>query len=284
MTNLKRALGVNTIYPSPKFRNPINSKIVNTYIKGGDVISFLQPSQNRCTSIKKLQVTPDVPTVFHFKRRILDVGVGDNNLSVLVGGLACPSEIYALGNNCYGELGLESYESTVVWKKVNRCLFDCQVNNIISGRNATFYITQSYSVYGSGQWKSLVKSNVPVLIDDICKTWKTHEIAFSNNQLVLLGGDGRIFGMGDNSLGELGLGHIDCVPNPRPLVFFSNMNAGVLKDLKRELVHPVEKMCRDKKGCACESKGKCECDSNPRQKVVNKRYVPTNRVNRCYRC
>jgi len=117
LTNFKRALGLSTFYPCPKFRNPLKSKLVNTYVKGGDHICFVLPGRKCSGPSIRLAVTPDVPTVFRFNRRVLDVGVGDNSLSVLVGGLACPNEIYALGNNCYGELGLDTNESVVCWKK-----------------------------------------------------------------------------------------------------------------------------------------------------------------------
>lgn len=304
LTNFKRALGLSTFYPCPRFRNPFKSKLVNTYIKGGDHICFVLPGR-KCTGPSvKLAITPDVPTVFRFNRRVLDVGVGDNSLSVLVGGLACPNEIYALGNNCYGELGLDTNESVVCWKKVDRCVFDCQVHSIFAGKNVTFYVTQSYNVYASGQWKCLVNSAAPVLINSICKTWKIKDIAVTNNQIILLGSDGCIFGLGDNSLGELGLCHLNCVRNPTPLVFFYKMNSGMAKQLKNELSHPLEKkinIFEGKKSCECNlnscgGKKSCECGlnnggnfdyddnqkhskyfRNPGKNYAVKRYVPNSR-------
>lgn len=304
LTNFKRALGLSTFYPCPKFRNPLKSKLVNTYVKGGDHICFVLPGRKCSGPSIRLAVTPDVPTVFRFNRRVLDVGVGDNSLSVLVGGLACPNEIYALGNNCYGELGLDTNESVVCWKKVDRCVFDCQVHSIFAGKNVTFYVTQSYNVYASGQWKCLVNSAAPVLINSICKTWKIKDMVVTNNQIILLGSDGCIFGLGDNSLGELGLCHLNCVRNPTPLVFFYKMNNNMAKQLKNELSHPLEinqnNNINIKKSCDC-NLGSCSgtksyiCNSNCGEKYNNdnikqskynkypgknyavKRYVPNGR-------
>lgn len=39
-----------------------------------------------------------------------------------------------------------------------------------------------------------------------------------------MGSDGCIFGVGDNSMGELGLGHVKCVEFPEPLMFFRDLN------------------------------------------------------------
>lgn len=235
LTNLKRALCLDPYFPCPCYRNPFETKLINTYVKGGDRVRFVV-----CGSVGIRQaVTADVPTVFRLHRKVLDVGVGNNHLSLLVGGLKCPTEIFAIGNNCYGELGLQSHESVVCLKQVNRCFFDCQVTNIVSARNATFYITQSNRVYGSGQWKWLVDSNIPDHIDSICQSWKVRDIAVSNNHLVLLGADGNTYGLGDNSLGELGLCHTDCVRKFLPLIFFYKLNQCVTKQFLKSLAIPI---------------------------------------------
>ena len=189
-------------------------------MKGGDCVNFYKKHRSGI----KLAVTADVPTVFKLNRKVLDIGVGDNNLSVLVGSLACPNEIFAIGQNCYGELGLDSFESTVCWKQVNRCLFDCQVSAIYTGPHVTMYVTQSGRVFGSGLWKCLVNSTVPVCIPTICQAWKTKQIAISKNQILILSNDSCLYGVGDNSLGELGLCHINCVPVPTPIEFFAALS------------------------------------------------------------
>jgi len=278
LSNLKQGLGLNAYYPCPQFSTVCNPLLINTYLRGGDRVTFLQHSD---APIRQA-ITADLPTVFRLNRRILDIGVGFNNLSVLVGGLACPNEIFAIGENCHGELGINSNETVVNFRQLNRCLFDCQVNAIFSGQNVNFYITQSYRVYASGQWKCLVNTNVPVCVPCISQAWKLKEIGVSQNQIVMIGADGCVFGLGDNSLGELGLCHINCVPRPVPLSFFYRMNQWNAKQLMNDFAHPVEKnyakravnQVQDNYGVAQDT---VQSVRNAKYINANKRYVANGR-------
>lgn len=254
LTNLKYALSLDCFFPCPKYKNPFDTKITNTYLKGGDRVRFVVGNPKNV----RQALTPDVPTVFRLSRRVLDVAVGFNNLTVLVGGLACPNELFVIGNNCHGELGLGTYESVVCWKQLNRCQFDCQVSNVFAGKYVTFYVTQSQHVYASGQWKCFVNSTTPVIIKSICQSWKIRQISIAKNHIALLGSDGCIFGLGDNSLGELGLGHLECVLKPTPLVFFYKLNNCVVKQLRNNLTHPVE--ANHRKCRPCDGDGPYEYD------------------------
>jgi hypothetical protein len=238
--------------------NPFRTRIVNTYLKGGDHVCFVRP--HGCNV--RQAITPDIPTVFRLNRRVLDVGVGYNNLSVLVGGLACPNEIYAIGENCHGELGIQSYVSQVCFKQVNRCLFDCQVVSIWSAKNVTMYITQSHKVYGSGKWKCTVNSNVPRWVQTICPSWKVKEVNISQTHIVLVSTDGLIWGFGDNSIGTLGLCHIQCVPEVTPLSFFNKLSVDCFADCRDQLLHPVRRGYVANKDYYHNDECKCEpCDS-----------------------
>ena len=236
LTNLKYALSLDCYYPCAKFKNPFDTKITNTYLKGGDRVRFVIGNPKNI----RQAITADIPTVFRLNRRVIDVAVGVNNMTVLVGGLACPNELFALGFNCRGELGIGSNETTVCWTKLDRCQFDCQVVNVFAGRYVTFYITQSQRVYGTGQWKCFVNSTSPAVVKAICPSWKIRQMAISKNHIVMLGADGCIFGLGDNSMGELGLCHLECVSKPSPLVFFYKLNGHVAKQLRDNLDHPME--------------------------------------------
>jgi hypothetical protein len=247
LTNLKYALSLDCYFPCPKFKNPFDTKITNTYLRGGDHVRFVISNPKNI----RQAITADIPTVFRLNRRIIDVGVGFNNLTVLVGGLACPNDIFVIGQNCHGELGLGTNETIVCWKQINRCIFDCQVSAIFSGKFVTFYITQSHHVYAAGQWKCFVNSTTPVIVKSICQAWNIKQMAITKNQIILLGADGCIFGLGDNSLGELGLCHLDCVTKPTPLVFFYKLNNCVAKQLREGLSHPVEKNNKFKQRFPC---------------------------------
>jgi len=279
------------ISPVQNSRILLIQKITNTYIRGGDRVRFVISNPKNI----RQAITADIPTVFHLKRRVLDVGVGFNNLTVLVGGLACPNEVFVIGSNCHGELGLGTHESIVCWQQINRCLFDCQVSRIFSGKYVTFYITQSHRVYAAGQWKCFVNSTFPAVVQTICQAWKIKQIAISTNQIILLGSDGCIFGLGDNSLGELGLCHLDCVTKPSPLVFFYKLNSCAAKQLSENLAHPVEKnyrknckpfRCGPGPSCGicrvdpCECVNPCanQCGKYPRNGNFSKKYAPNGRV------
>lgn len=274
LANLKYLSVSESIFPCPKFKNPFNAKLVNTYLNNGDHVCFIK-SDDDCCNMLKHAVTADVPTVLRMRRRILDVGVGKNNLSVLVGGLACPNEILAIGENCHGELGINSNISTVCFKQVNRCLFDCQVMAIFSGKWLTTYITQSGKVYGSGSWKNCVRSNSPKLFHAVCQSWKIKEIGVSQTHLIFVGSDGGIYGSGDNSLGELGLCHIECVPFPTPLSFFHKLSQHISHECGGLFMHPmkrnhVEKEHYHNNADPC---NKC-CKPAPVKYIANNRIAP----------
>lgn len=277
LTNLKYALGANAAYPCPRFKNPIHDKIINTYLRGGDYVKFVDSC--KCN---RLAITADVPTVFRFNRRVLDIAIGNNNMSVLVGGLACPNEIYVIGNNCYGQLGIGSYETFTCWKQVNRCLFDCQVNAIFAGSTVTMYITQSGRVYGAGKWKCLVNSPVPTCVSSIRAEWKIVQIAISQNQILLLSHDGCVFGVGDNSLGELGLCHTNCVKTPVSITFFYSLNQSISRQFMSNLSHPVLDVCKKscKKSCDCEEK----CCEKKVKYVEERPYYLEQRYGKRWNC
>lgn len=284
LTNLKAVLVDSCAFPCAQYKNPFCTKVFNTYLKGGDCVNFYK--KQKCGI--KLAITADVPTVFRLNRRVLDIGVGNNNLSVLVGGHACPNEIFAIGQNCYGQLGLDSFESAINFQKVNRCLFDCQVNAIFSGATVNMYVTQSGKVFGSGLWKHLVNSTIPVNVSSIKQAWKTKQIAISKNQMLILSGDSCLFGLGDNSLGELGLCNIDCVPAPVPIEFFSELNYKCAGQLLQANKHPLKKECKSLYKNDCNEKSCCDdCDDkkhnkHPVRNNANQRAVVVRRGNGRY--
>lgn len=220
-SNLKKFYGYDAYFPYSEYLT-IDNLIVNTYVKGGDHVRFIKNLSNG--SVRQA-VTPDLPTVFKFNRKVVDVAVGENNLSVIGGGLKCANEVYALGENAYGQLGIHSNETTVCWKSVNTCVFDCQVKSVFAGQYVTFYITQSGRVYASGYWKHFNNTNAPLLKEAIPSEWGISQISISENQIILLSELGLVFGFGDNKLGELGLCHDQCVYLPSALTFFHKLNS-----------------------------------------------------------
>lgn len=268
LANLKYALNVPLAGPFQclNFSNPLNT-LNSTYVQGGDIITFSDDVNGYHA------ITADLPTVFRLARRVLQVAVGDNNLSVLVGGLACPNEIFVLGENCHGELGIGSFETTLCWKQVNRCRFDCQVNAIFAGDNVTMYVTQSGRVYGAGKWKSVVHSNVPAEVKAFKPCYKVRQLAVTSTHILALTGDAIVLGLGDNSLGELGLGNTFCVAHPTPLPLVCH-----------EPHRPRQCWSEDE----CAPKSEC-CVTGPirytraRAPVKAHAYIPNNRSSCCNR-
>lgn len=176
-------------------------QIVSTYVKGGDHISI---ETTGCKTYNGHMATYDVPTVFNFRRRIVDCAVAGNSVSVLTGNLNCPNEVYALGVNCHGQLGINSFANTLVWQKVNRCIVDSPISRLFAYKTATFYVTRSGSVLASGKWHSLVNSYYPTKVK-LCGGWKVKKIAAAANHIVFQTIDDCIHGYGSNELGQLGL-------------------------------------------------------------------------------
>ena len=269
LANLKYALGIPLTGPFQclNFTNNVNN-INSTYLQGGDIIALTVVANYHA-------ITADLPAVFRLTRRILDVAVGDNNLSILTGGLACPNEIFVIGENCHGELGIGSFETTLCWKQVNRCRFDCQVNRIFAGDGVTMYVTQSGRVYGAGKWKCLVKSNVPTEIKAFAPCWKIRQLAITSTHILALTGDSTVLGLGDNSLGELGLGNTNCVLSPVHISLVCHDNRVSRKS--------CDDGCGPKDSCGCGCKTDVVRYTRAKAPVKAAAYIPNNRSSCCNR-
>jgi len=200
-----RSLYTDSVITCKKYTNPPEFRLIDVYAQGGDHVRLIN-ARGRRTRVN-IAVTADLPVVFDLRKQVVDVAVGFNNLSVLTGGLICGNEVYAIGQNCWGQLGLNSYVTSTCFKRVNPCYFNCQVSRIFAGPTSTFYVTQDSAVYASGEYPTLTKSVIPKRIDLIPRAWKTKTLAVNQNTIVLLGGNGNIYGYGENQLGQLGLGH-----------------------------------------------------------------------------
>lgn len=281
LSNLKQLFLNAGYFQCPQFTCPI-TKVINTYLKGGDRVKVVCPDNSTCLSTLRHAVTPDLPTVLRLNRPVIDVAVHNEGIVAITGSGVCPNEVYSIGQNCYGELGIKSNANTTCWVLVDRCLFDCQVYRVFAGPHVTFFVTQSGRVYGSGSWGCLVHANRPVWIESICPNWHVTELAVSQNTLLGLGEDGTLFGAGDNQLGQLGLCHTQCVSKPICLVFFNKIANRIYNSVtqvkekfisyeKRQMIenHKSDKKCQWTRIPSCK-KGKCgpkgcdcdnECDS-----------------------
>lgn len=173
------------------------SYIVNTYVDSGDVIQLLP--ENLTSFIQA--ITPDFPTVFEIFKPIRYIGVGYNNLSVIT-----DREIFALGENRCGQLGLGDKTTLTCWRILTR-----NFEKVYSGLTSTFYLSREGKVYGTGHYKQpigkcgcydeLLNSCVPVCIPGICGCIR--EIALGNEHILLLS-DCNVYGFGKNEVGQLG--------------------------------------------------------------------------------
>ena len=221
LANFKQALSLEPYTRSNKYKNPLRTKLINTYLQGGDYVKFISTNPMNL----RHAITADIPTVFNLNKRKINVSVGYNNL-IVTGSSNCPNEVFVLGSNCYGELGTGNRESIVYWKSLDKGIFDSQVMSVFSGLTSTFFITANYKVYASGVWRDFTSSTFPTKIESICPTWKIKKIAITKNDIIMLSVDNKLFGFGLNSFGELGLGRRDRVNKPTPIDFFYRKAGG----------------------------------------------------------
>jgi alpha-tubulin suppressor-like RCC1 family protein len=272
LNNLKAILGNFSYKNNPRYTSPILNKVYNIYVRPVDRIlisniSYRQlisgcgsgsnsgirvpgsgvaplfpgfnPINSTLLSSTPFMVTADVPTLFNFNRRVIDVALGDNSITVVVTGFNCPNDVFALGNNCYGQLGLCDYFNTLCWRKVDNCQFNCQISKVYANCKATFYVSSKGNVYAAGFMSDLFNCPCPKNLTHWCGDLKIKELAVSKNNIVLLTHDDCLFGWGTNQLGQLGLCHTDEVCRPTPLSFFHHLNKCALKTIQQLSAHPV---------------------------------------------
>lgn len=89
-----------------------------------------------------------------------------------------------------------------------------------------------------------------------------------------MGSDGCIFGIGENSMGELGLSHTKCVDYPEPLMFFRDLNNRATRQFGESFglapPRPDEKCLNRDKGCG--------------GRKPFRPYFPNGRLGGGYRC
>lgn len=196
--NYRAVLANHSFRHSIEFKNPINNKLLNTYVKGGDYICI--EKYDSCHV--KLMSTFDVPSVYCLNKRVLDLAVGDRSVYVVATNVSCPNEVYVLGNNCFGQLGLCNNLSTLCMRKVNRCYFDCNVSRVFASSHAVAFLTSSGRVYVSGHLEGVVDCNCPKPLE--CCVDRVSKVSLNKNNLMVLTHDGNVHGVGSNQYGQLG--------------------------------------------------------------------------------
>lgn len=266
-TNLRAALGRFSYYNSPEYKRPISNRLFGTYLKGGDVVEIGAP----CSSLVH-QGTPDLPLVFCLNKRVLDVAVGDRSIHVVVNNTACPNEVLAIGNNCYGQLGFGNYFSTLCFKKVNRCLFDCQVNQVYAGEHVTAYVTASGKVYLTGELDSVVKTNKPTAYCNISADARVKDICIGKSSMIFRTGCYDLLGLGENQFGQLGTGSTCKVTSPKKLKFTGYCCTSVSAPCRPTPRWKCEKSCGSSTKKAC-------CSS-----CADKKSAPSGKKTYTYPC
>lgn len=171
-----------------------NRDIIYTYIQNGDVVKIVKSGECFMQT-----VTADLPTVFNFKHCVLDVAVGDNDLTVLAKG----NRLYGLGENERGQLGLGDNCTLTCWRQLNPGYFYCPVTRVFAGTTVTFYITEDFRIYASGYFRGLVDSNVPIKLKNVSRSICAKEISASESDIIIVGNDAA-YGFGSNAFGQLG--------------------------------------------------------------------------------
>lgn len=247
--NLREALGRFSFRHCPEFKRPISNRIFGTYIKGGDCVLIGSSDDPVITH----QGTADLPLAFCLAKRVNDIAVGDRSIHAVVDCSPCPKEVYAIGNNCYGQLGLCNSYSTLCFKKVNRCLFDCSVSKVFAGQRVTAYVTASGKTYLSGQFSCVVKSDKPVEYKGV---YDAKKISISKFNMFFLTKCYDLWGLGDNQFGQIGTGSTCKVSCPKKIKICGYECSSVCAPCRPTPSWKCESSCSSKK-----SKSKACCSS-----------------------
>ncbi len=185
---------------SYNYKNPITNKLYGSYLQGGDYIDMVSVDN-------MLMVTYDVPTVYTLNKRILDISVSNNSLYVVASTMiSCPNDVFVLGNNCLGQLGLCNNFNTLCFKKINNCKTDSQIVKVFAGENAVAVITFNGFVYMAGILDGVINSTCLTYYECGCKT-KPTKIVLTKYNMIQLTTTKSVYGVGLNQLGQLGTGN-----------------------------------------------------------------------------
>ena len=179
LINLQAALGNFSYQVSPQYKNPITNKVYLTYVQPTDYIILDVPTG----SSLKMNGTYDVPLVFNLNKRVTDLTIYDQSISILLNYNSCPAEVFALGQNCSGNLGVGDKRNRLCFTNVNRCFFGGQVCRLWSSKCITVYETVCGNLYSAGQRCDVVNSSVPVPLE--CAS-NVRTVALNCRNLVLL--------------------------------------------------------------------------------------------------
>ena len=296
LKNFQASLNNYSYRNNPMYRTPVLNKIYNTYLRPADYVKF-----NFDINFTQLMVTADVPTVFCLNKKIIDVSLGDNNITVLTKSVNCPNEICVLGNNCRGQLGLGNASgiirsghspdagncyNTLCWKKVNNCCFKGEITGIDATCDATFYFSSCGRIYWAGEWNCVQRSSqspgdclttncsAPQIFEPL-DNYHSRLAAFANRHIMFISEKDNVYGVGENELGELGL-CVKCVKCPEVIRYFNLLNKCVIDDVEhvireikssshesRESNRSPKKECSSpKKECCVKTSSKSKCSNN----------------------
>jgi alpha-tubulin suppressor-like RCC1 family protein len=206
-SNLKHLLGLEAFFPNALYRNPINTKLIFTYLTGGDVVKIVSKNPNNL----RHEVTPDLPTKFNIKgKRVDTVTLGFNNIVVSTSGLD-GNGVYAIGNNQFGELGVGSKKTKIHWTQVCKTWIG-RIKAMYSSIMATFFLCTDGTLLSSGRWNGRLESVEPRRVEGVNPQWKIKDVSVNDKNLIMIGNAGELAGMGTNSVGELGIRDRDVYP------------------------------------------------------------------------
>ncbi len=135
-------------------------------------------------------------------------------------------QVYAFGDNGYGQLGL-GYDFAENTTKID--FFDDKpLKQIATGEDFSLFLTQDGQVFSCGAnaygQLGLGHNNTvhaPTKLD-IFNNTVISQIAAGREHAVFVSDDGKVFSCGNNKDGRLGLGHFTAMDTPTPIEFFDD--------------------------------------------------------------
>ena len=149
--------------------------------------------------------------------------------------IADNGEVWAWGRNDYGQLGLGDEEMRDAPEKLELT----NVVQVAAGDYHTLFLTGDGQLYGAGcseDYDQLAtgefeNESAPVAImDGIARIWAGRDFSIALDE------DGNYWGWGDNTLGQLGLGHADPVEGPTQLPLENVVDLAVGKQFAAALL------------------------------------------------
>ncbi len=201
------------------------------YVKSDGLYAYGMNSDGQCgMNPNTVFDTFNVQTYFDTIGTIKMIATGTSHIMVLL----TSGELYGIGNNSSGQLGIGSYTSQYTFTKVTTFTdvisVACGSNHtmMIQGTRTNGILSSTGKLYGTGSNSfgqlgigtstlkyNLFKASIDNIINNSTISGVSQVACGSNHTMILRGGSDKLYGTGSNSSGQLGIGS-----SPSQIIYF----------------------------------------------------------------